>query len=37
MIAAAAGNSFFALQQKTPFATSSGVQPSGVYTRTSAP
>ena len=37
MIAAAAGNSFFALQQNTPSATSSGVQPSGVLTFTSAP
>jgi hypothetical protein len=37
MIAAAAGNSFFALQQKTPSATFSGVQPSVVLTFTSAP
>jgi hypothetical protein len=36
-IAAAAGNSFFALQQKTPSATFSGVQPSVVLTFTSAP
>ena len=37
MIAAAAGNSFFALQQKTPSVTFSGVQPSVVLTFTSAP
>ena len=37
MIAAAAGNSFFALQQKTPSVTFSGVHPSVVFARTSAP